>query len=142
MQKLTEDVKRILMDRFGRDSVIALATAKGNIPYVRSVNAYYDDGAFYVLTYGRSDKMKQIEENPVVAVSGDWFTAHGRGVSLGWFGAPENRAIAERMQEVFAGWIHNGHNDFEDENTCILKIVLTEGILFSNGTRYGLEFGE
>ena len=53
----------------------------------------YEDGAFYVLTYGLSNKMKQIEVNPIVALAGDWFTAHGKGVNLGYFGKNENEDI-------------------------------------------------
>ena len=48
------------MKRFGKDSIIALATVVDNIPYVRNVDAYYEDEAFYVLTHGLSSKMKQI----------------------------------------------------------------------------------
>jgi len=70
--------------------LIALATTENDIPYVRSVNAYYEDKAFYVITYGLSNKMKQIEKNPVVAMAGDWFTAHGKGVNLEYFGKHEN----------------------------------------------------
>lgn len=44
------------------------------------------------------------------------------------------------MKTVFAQWIDNGHNNFEDENTCILRIDLTDGVLFSNGTRYDFDF--
>ena len=43
-----------------KDSIIALATAIDNTPYVRSVDAFYEDGAFYVLTHGLSGKMKQV----------------------------------------------------------------------------------
>ena len=43
-----------------KDSLMALATCADNIPYVRTVDAYYDDGAFYVLTYALSGKMQQI----------------------------------------------------------------------------------
>ena len=50
-------------------------------PYVRYVNAYYEDGAFYIITYALSNKMKHIKENPVVAIAGEWFTAHGKGAS-------------------------------------------------------------
>ena len=46
--------------------------------------------------------------------------------------------IAERLKEVFAEWIDNGHNNFEDENTIILKVELTSGLLLSHGTRYEL----
>ena len=140
MEKLNRQTDSILWERFGRDSLMALATSADNIPYVRTVDAYYEDGAFYVLTYALSGKMQQIARNPVVALSGDWFTAQGRGVNLGWFGKPENVTIAQKMREVFAAWIDNGHNDFSDENTCILRIDLTSGVLFDHGTRYEIDF--
>lgn len=140
MTKIPLEAEKIMEERFGRDSIIALATSAGNIPYVRNVNAYYEDGSFYVLTYGLSDKMKQLRENPVAAISGEWFSAHGRAVDMGYFGKEENKSVAEKMRTVFAEWIDNGHNDFNDENVIILRIVLTDGILFSNGTRYELDF--
>ena len=140
MEKLTEEIDAILLERFGKDSIIALATAIDNVPYVRNVDAFYENGAFYVLTHGLSGKMKQIEENPTVALSGEWFTAQGKGVQLGYFGKADNARIAEKMRDVFSAWIDNGHNDFDDINTCILRIELTSGILFSNGKRYEIDF--
>ena len=140
MEKRTEEIDAILLERFGKDSIIALATSINNIPYVRSVDAFYENGAFYVLTHGLSGKMKQISQNPTVAISGDWFTAQGNGVDLGYFGKAENARIASKMKDVFSAWIDNGHNDFGDINTCILCIELTSGILFSNGTRYEIDF--
>jgi len=140
MEKLTKEAEEILIDRFGKDSIIALATTVDNMPYVRSVDAFYFEGAFYVLTYGLSNKMKQIKDNPNVALSGDWFTAHGKGVDLGYFGKDENKIIAEKMKAIFSEWIDNGHNNFDDVNTCILRIELTDGVLFSHGTRYEIDF--
>ena len=35
------------------------------------------NGAFYIITYALSNKMKHIENNSAVAIAGDWFTAHG-----------------------------------------------------------------
>ncbi len=140
MEKLTPTTINIMNDRFGKDNIIALATAVDNTPYVRSVNAYYEEGAFYIITYGLSNKMKQIAQNPIVAISGDWFTAQGIGKNLGYFGKPENAEIAAKLRKVFAEWIDNGHNNFADENTCILCIELTEGVLFSHGSRYHIAF--
>ena len=140
MEKLTKEINAILLERFGKDSIIALATAVDNIPYVRSVDAFYEDGAFYVLTHGLSGKMKQIEQNPTVSLSGEWFTAQGKAINFGYFGKEENTCIANKMKRVFSAWIDNGHNNFEDINTCILCIQLTHGVLFSNGTRYEIEF--
>ncbi|MBE5962497.1 MAG: pyridoxamine 5'-phosphate oxidase family protein [Lachnospiraceae bacterium] len=136
----SEKVKSIMNERFGHDVLIGLATVDGDMPYVRTVDACYDNGAFYVITYGLSRKMKQIEKNPTVAISGEWFTAHGKGVNLGYFCKEENKEIAEKLRKAFAAWIDNGHNNFEDENTCILCIKLTDGILFANGTRYDIDF--
>ena len=136
MRKLGSDVEKIMIERFGKDTVIALATAEQEVPYVRNVNAYYEDGSFYIITYALTNKIKQIEENPNVATAGDWFTAHGKGKNLGYFGKEENRIIAEKLKVVFAEWIDNGHNNFDDENTIILCVELTDGLLLSHGTRY------
>ncbi len=140
MEKLSKEAEEIMIGRFGRDNVIALATTQDGVPHVRYVNAYYEDSAFYVITYALSGKMKQLEKNPLAALAGDWFTAHGRAENLGYFGKPENARLARKLREVFAEWIDNGHNDFSDENTCILCIRLTDGILFSHGTRYEIDF--
>ncbi|MBR5289125.1 MAG: pyridoxamine 5'-phosphate oxidase family protein [Clostridia bacterium] len=140
MEKLTKEAEAILLERFGKDSIVALATAIDNIPYVRSVDAFYESGAFYVLTHGLSGKMKQIEQNPTVALSGEWFTAQGKGINLGYFGKADNSHIANKMKKVFSAWIHNGHNNFDDVNTCILCIQLSKGILFANGARYEIDF--
>ncbi len=140
MEKMTKEAEKVMIERFGKDNVIALATTDNGVPYVRSVNAFYENGAFYIITYRLSNKMKQIENNPVVAISGDWFTSHGKGVNLGYFGKEENRHIAEKLRKSFAEWIDNGHNDFNDVNTCILCIKLTDGVLLSHGTRYEIDF--
>ncbi len=140
MEKLNAESKRIMEERFGKDSIIALATVADGIPSVRNVNGYYEDGAFYVITYALSNKMKQIAKNPNIAIAGDWFTAHGKGINLGYFYKEENKDIAEKLRKAFVEWIDNGHNNFEDENTCILCIQLTDGVLFSHGTRYTIDF--
>ena len=139
-ESFPQKAKEIMNERFGQDSLIALATINDNFPSVRTVNAYYDDRAFYIITYALSNKMKQIEKNPNVGICGDWFTAHGTGMSLGWFCKEENKWIAEKLKNAFREWIDNGHNNFDDENTIILCVKLTDGVLFSHGTRYDIDF--
>ena len=136
MKNWNEQAEKIMIERFGKDTVISLSTVENRIPYVRYVNAYYEKGAFYIITYALSAKMKHIENNSIVAVAGDWFTAHGKGVNLGFFGKEENALIAEKLRKAFAEWIDNGHNNFDDKNTIILCVELTDGLLLSHGTRY------
>ncbi len=139
---MNKKISQILTERFGHDNVIALATLSENkrLPRVRMVDGYYEDGCFYIITYALSDKMKQIGIDPHVSVAGEWFTSYGEGENIGWFCSEENRSLAEKLRQAFASWIDNGHNNFEDKNTVILKIKLTEGILLSNGERYEVKF--
>lgn len=132
----------ILNERFGHDTLLALATVENGRPRVRHVNACYWDGAFYVITYALSNKMKQLKKDPHVAVCGEWFTAQGTGHSLGHVLAPENAPAMEKLRAAFADWYGNGHVNEADPNTCLLQIRLTEGTLFSHGTRYDLVFDE
>ncbi len=133
---LSEEAEKIMTERFGKDTVIALATIEKEIPYVRYVNAYYENGAFYIITYALSNKIRHMKQNPTVAIAGEWFTAHGKGVNLGYFGKKENQMIANKLKNAFAEWIDNGHNNFDDENTIIFCVELTDGVLFSHGTKY------
>ena len=78
-----EKALAIMEERFGRDRMISLATTVDNLPSVRDVNGYYRDGAFYIVTHALSGKMQQIAQNPRVAISGEWFSAHGLAENLG-----------------------------------------------------------
>ena len=132
----SQDAKAVMTERFGKDTVIALATIENEVPHVRFVNAYYEQDAFYVITHALSKKMRQIANHSTVAIAGEWFTAQGKASSLGYYGKEENHEIAEKLKNVFAEWIENGHLDLADEHTIILRIELTSGLLLSHGTKY------
>ena len=130
----------ILTDRFGKDTLIALATVENDVPHVRTVDAVYIGGAFYVVTYSLSGKMQQIAKNPTVAISGEWFTAHGIGKNMGHVLLEENQPVMDVLRTAFAAWYSNGHTNEADPNTCLLKITLTDGVLFANSIRYDIDF--
>lgn len=138
--KHNETTEAILAARFGKDSLIALATADDGRPHVRTVNAVYIGGAFYVVTHAKSGKMQQIARNPLVAVSGEWFTAHGAGENLGHVLLAEHAAIMRTLRAAFAAWYGNGHVSEADPDTVLLRIRLTDGTLFADGTRYDIDF--
>ncbi|MBQ7886047.1 MAG: pyridoxamine 5'-phosphate oxidase family protein [Clostridia bacterium] len=133
---MNPEMHALMTERFSKDSLIALATVSGDMPYVRAVNACYMDGAFYCVTHAMSNKIKQIEKNPTVGLCGEWFTGHGRAQSLGHVLREENRALMEILRTAFAAWYSNGHVDENDPNTILLKITLTDGVLMKHGKRY------
>ncbi len=133
---------KLIQEKFGngKDNVISLATiareasADGKPrPVVRSVDAYYEDGTFYVVTYEKSNKMRQIAQNSEVSVAGcsEMFTANGVGENLGWVLDPKNAEIRTKLRSAFAQWYDMANNE-NDENCCILAIRLTRGTLNIN----------
>ena len=130
----------ILDQRFGRDRMISLATSVDDLPSVREVNGYYQDGSFYIITHALSGKMQQIALNPRVALSGEWFSGHGLAENLGHVLKEENRALISTLRQVFSSWYHNGHVDETDPNTCILRVRLTDVVLWKDGIRYEMDF--
>ena len=140
MEKLSGITRALMDERFGHDNLIALATAEDGMPSVRAVNAYYENGAFYVITHAKSNKMRQLASNPAAAICGDWFTAHGIGEKIGHPLDASNAARMEKLRAAFASWYHNGHVNEADPGTCILRIRLTDGVLMHHGTRYEIDF--
>jgi len=80
--------------------------------------------------------MKHIERNPKAAICGEWFSGHVTGESLGYIQLEKNKEIAEMLRNAFSSWYGNGHVNEDDTNTVILKMTLTDGILFNDGTKY------
>ena len=136
------EAEKILIERFGKDTLISLATLDGKRPAVRIVNGYYEDGAFYTVTNARSGKMKQIKKNPGVALCAEWFTANGVGENIGHVRDEKNAAIMAKLREAFAAWYNNGDVNEGDPHTCILRVRLTGGVLMSHGTKYEIDFGK
>jgi general stress protein 26 len=141
MQKY-ENAMAIMTERFGKDNLIAIATTDGKRLYNRMVDAYFEDGAFYVSTHALSNKMKQVESNPEVAVCAvDWFSGHGTGRNLGWVLDPKNAEIRSKLREAFSAWYDQANNE-QDKNCCILEIRLTDGMLIKDhhAVRYQIDF--
>ncbi len=139
---LYEEGYKLLDEKFGngKDNIISLATiarepgADGSPrPVVRGVDAYYEDGVFYVTTHAKSNKMQQIAKNPEVSISSstEMFTASGTGENLGWVLDPKNATLRNKLRTTFAAWYDMANNE-QDQNCCILAIRMTKGTLNIN----------
>ncbi len=135
-----------LLDEFcgnGKDNLIGLATialspnADGNPrPAVRMVDAYYEDGVFYVSTDATKKKMQEIGKNNEVSICGlDWFVAQGTAENLGWVKEERNAEVRAKMKKIFQ-WF-DAHADEDNPNSIVLRITLTEGTITDNEKKYG-----
>ncbi|WDV44949.1 pyridoxamine 5'-phosphate oxidase family protein [Clostridiaceae bacterium M8S5] len=134
----------------GKDNVIALSTigmepsgGKVTFPYVREVDAYYEDGVFYVTTWGKSNKMQQIAQNKEVAftVCLQGISGNGIGENLGWVLDPKNAELRAKLRNAFADWYDDANNE-QDENCVILAIRITRCSIFRDhgAVRYNMDF--
>ena len=135
---LNKYADRILKERFKTGQLIALATSIENKPYVRAVNAYYEEGVFYVMTDASSGKMKQIEMNPEVAICGQLLNGRGTAVNIGHVLKPEHEELMKILRVALAEWYSYGKVNEEDPNTVILKIELSQATVIDNGIKYEL----
>ncbi len=134
----------------GKDNVISLSTIamEPNTdgkprPYVRDVDAYYEDGVFYVTTWAESTKMRQIAQNKEVAFSVclQWFSGNGIGENLGWVLDPKNAELRTKLRKTFAEWYDHANNE-QNENCVILAIRITRATVIKDhgAERYNMDF--
>ena len=134
----------------GKDNLISLSTIAMELsadgkprPYVRDVDAYYEDGVFYVTTWAKSTKMQQIALNNEVAftVCFEWFSGNGIGENLGWVLDPKNAALRSKLRKAFAKWYDDANNE-QNEDCVILAISITKGTVMKDhgAVRYNMDF--
>lgn len=141
MNKYDEGIK-IIEKSCGnnKDNIIALATVAREknehgyaFPNVREVDAFYEDGKFYITTWGKSNKILQIEENEEVAFSVGLEGIYGRGIAknLGWVLDPNNAEIRDKVRIAFKDWYDHANNE-EDKNCVIMAIDITTVTIFKD----------
>ena len=140
-----ENAMKLMDERCGngKDNLIALATisltpnAAGKPrPAVRMVDAYYEDGVFYISSASWKNKTKEIEQNNEVSVGGlDWFVAQGTAENLGWVKDEKNSEIRAKMKKIFA-WFED-HGGEDSPESIVLRVTLTEGTITDNDKKYG-----
>lgn len=134
-----EAAMAVMTELFGKDCFFSLATVHENKPAVRVVDTYYEDGAFYIVTYGSSAKVKELQANDNVALCSQLVRFEGVACNIGHPLAPENSGIREKLIQVFAPWYFK-HNDEKDPAMCYVKIELRNGFFYKDGTGYKVDF--
>lgn len=135
-----EEGLRVIEESCGksRDNVIALATIATDVgiegkpyPFVREVDAHYEDGVFYITTWGKSNKVLQILQNNQVAfvVCQEGISGYGIGENLGWVLDPKNSEIREKVRYTFRQWYDHANNE-QDENCVIVAIRIRQSTVF------------
>ena len=134
--KKSMDVMNIL---FGKDFQFALATSVDNVPSVRYVDTFYSEGAFYIVTYKTSQKVREIEKNKNISMCHKLIRFRGEAYDIGHPLEEKNALIREKLIKVFDSWYFK-HNDESDPNMCYIKIELKNGFFYKDGKGYQVDF--
>ncbi len=129
----------VLSELFGKDYTFVLATTNQNIPSARVIDTYYEDGVFWIVTYAKSNKVKDITDNPNVALCNNFHTFNGKAYNMGHPLKIENKKVREKLLKVFEPWYFN-HNDESDENMCYVKFIPESGFFHKDGKGYRVNF--
>ncbi|MDR1531519.1 MAG: pyridoxamine 5'-phosphate oxidase family protein [Clostridiales bacterium] len=144
-----EDGIKIIEDTCGngKDNVIALATLEmtdGKMqPVVRDVNAFYEDGVFYITSTATSGKARQIAANNNVAFAVHFEGISGKGIgdNLGWVLDPKNADLRLKLRKAFSDWYDAANNE-QNEDCIVLAVRISQVSLFRDhgAVRYNLDF--
>ena len=132
-----EEAVAAMKQLYSKDIPMSLATVRGGKPNARFVDLYFDGASSYLVTTRTSQKCEEIKENPMVALNYQLFVAHGVAYDIG---SPLNHPeLREVLRKEFAPW-YAKHVDENNPDTCIIKIALTDAIVFLNGMKYKVDF--
>lgn len=134
-----EEAVSAMHELYGRDVAMSLATVSDGRPNIRMVNAYFKRDAFYIVSYALSNKVKELRLKPNAALNHLLFVAHGVGADLGHPLAESNLSLRAELKEVFSAF-YGKHVNEQDKNTCILKISLTDALVFAHDYKYLVDF--
>ncbi len=134
-----EECLGVMTGLFGKDFMFSFATVKDNLPSVRVVDTYYDNEAFWIVTYSKSNKVIEIESNANVALCKNLYTFKGKAFNVGHPLDVKNREIREKLIKVFEPWYFL-HNNEKDINMCYVKFVPETGFFYKDGTGYKANF--
>jgi uncharacterized pyridoxamine 5'-phosphate oxidase family protein len=130
---------KVMNELFARDYQFALATSNNNIPSVRFVDTFYDNSSFYIVTYSKSKKVKEIEINPNVSLCNKLYSFSGIAYNIGHPLESHNSEIREKLINAFEPWYFK-HNNENNENMCYIKIELKSGFFYKDGMGFKVDF--
>lgn len=133
-------IERLMKQLFSRDYQFALATSNHNEVHNRFVDTYYENNAFYIVTYGTSKKVQDILVNDQVALTcRKLYSFQGKAVHLGHPLKEDNELIRNQLIHVFKDWYFQ-HNNELDPLMCYIKIDITKAFFHLDGIGYSVDF--
>lgn len=133
---LKSGIKEILEERYFKDTILLIATSTNNVPSMRSVDSFYYDGSFWIVTDRRCNYVEEIQGNKNVMISDGghnrfWCKAEEIGHPLD----EKNLAMKEVYMKVFHNWYKEVNNE-SLKTTCFIKVTPYKGYVHRDKMGY------
>jgi len=132
----------IIQEKFQNDSIVLVVTAKDNVPTVRSVDSFFYQGSFWIVTDLNCNYVKEIQSNPYVMISDGghnrfWCKAYVTGHPLD--------VVNKDIREVFLKVFHHWYKEVNNENipsVCYIKVTPYKGYVHKDKIGYTFNLDE
>ncbi len=129
----------VMKENFGHVTEMCLASGANDVISARDVNAYYNDGKFYVLAKLGNTLMNDVQINPNVALCHGSHTMRGVARSLGHPLDVLNYAIRREMKRQFS-LNYDEYVTEDNPDMRIVEITLTQAVTFTRFHRYEIDY--
>ncbi len=131
-----EEVFKIVKEKYQNDTILLVVTAEDNVPSVRSVDSFFYEDSFWVVTDLSCNYVKQIQKNPKVMISDGghnrfWCDAVITGHPLD----SVNLSIREVYLQVFHHWYKEVNNEAL-KTVCFIKATPYKGYVHKDKLGY------
>lgn len=126
----------IISEKYQNDTILLIATAKDNVPSVRSIDSFYYDDSFWIVSDLRANYVQEILNNENVMISDGghnrfWCKASVTGHPL----QTHNESIREVYMKVFHHWYKEVNNEALD-TVCYIKATPYKGYVHKDKLGY------
>ncbi len=135
-------VTEILKEKYSEDTILLIATANENVPTVRSVDSFYYEGSFWIVTDLSCNYVKEIQSNKHAMISDGghnrfWCNAEVTGHPLD----ENNKSIREVFMRVFSNWYKEVNNE-DRKSVCYVKVTPYKGYIHKDKVGYSFNIAE
>ncbi len=132
----------IFKEKYSEDTILLIATARDNVPSMRSVDSFYYGDSFWIVTDLRNNYVEEIQSNENVMVSDGghnrfWCKASVVGHPL----ESNNLAIRDIFLKVFHHWYKEVNNE-SLSTVCYIKATPFKGYVHKDKKGYTFSIQE
>lgn len=139
MKEYWQRACEVVRDSFGQRFVYALATSAEGQVNVRSVYSFMYNDKMYIITHSDSNKVKEIEKNPQVAMVYKAQRAYGIATNLGHPLLEQNKELSKIIRREMGDAYQQVVTE-SDENVCILEISVYRAVAYTAIHKYDINF--